>query len=274
MPLLGAVLAVLVLALFVLALAALVSAENKRRNEAMEAAAQRFSGQIEKSFWSGQSLRFEVEGVPAELTYFGGTDKAPPWTKVHFSWPGPALRLGPERTWASIKKFFGAEDIQVGDQRFDDAFLIQGEPSWVNKALTPQAQSLIWTLYGLGATSGFWGRSKGINLDVTPAGVILKCMRNHVRTRDDLLVFLETSVALLSALKRANGGAISLSVAEVVKAGKCPVCSDSSGQITKRCKGCNSAYHPECWDYLGGCAIFGCEDRYPPRQKEQDSEGW
>lgn len=253
--------AVLVVAI-VAFLWAMISAEKTRRRESFDIAAQRFGGQVEESFWSGKSMTFEVEGVPAELTYFGGTDKAPPWTRVHFRWPGRPLRLAPQGAWANLKKFFGAEDILIGDPSFDDAFLIQGERSWVQGALTPEFRRLIWDLNTLGSKEGFFGPRKGINLDVTPAGVILKCYRNHIRNRDDLLAFLDTSAALLGALRHMSEGRALISVEEVVRAGKCPVCSDDSGDLPQRCRGCQAAYHRECWDYLGGCAIFGCEDGY------------
>lgn len=262
MEALGVLFVVMVVGALVAALSAAVASEKARRRAAFEVAAERFGGRLQESFWTGKSMSFEVEGVSAELTYFGGTDKAPPWTRVHFKWPGQALRVAPERGWASLKKFFGAEDIQIGDPAFDAAFLIQGERAWVLEALTPEVRGLISRLNLLGSSSGFFGRREGIQLDLTPAGLILKCYRNHVRNQDDLLTFLETSVALLQVLQAASAGEPVISVEEVVRAGKCPVCSDGSGDLSRRCGGCQASYHRECWDYLGGCAIFGCEDGY------------
>jgi len=262
MEALGVLVVVMIAGALVVMISAAVANENARRRESFESASERFGGQIKDSFWSGKSMTFEVEGVPAELTYFGGTDKAPPWTRVHFRWPGRPLRIAPQGAWANLKKFFGAEDILIGDSNFDDAFLIQGEPNWVQEALTPEARRLIWVLNDLGSSEKLFGPGRGINVDVTAGGLILKCYRNHVRKREDLMTFLETSAALLAELSGAGQGGAVISVEEVVAAGKCPVCSDDSGHLSKRCGGCRAAYHRECWDYLGGCAIFGCEDGY------------
>lgn len=43
------------------------------------------------------------------------------------------------------------------------------------------------------------------------------------------------------------------------QAGRCPVCAtDISGLQPRRCDHCQAEHHQDCWDYYGGCAIFGC----------------
>lgn len=246
--------------------------ERARVDSALLAASERYGGQVLDSFWSGKKLKLRLGDVPAELTYFRGSDKAPPWTKLHVKWSGPQLRVVPEKGWASLKKMFGAQDIEIGERDFDRMFLVQGQPRSVRKALTPVAQRKLKLLYSLGKTHGFFGGNRaGVTLDVTPAGVVVKCLRNLTRTRRDLLQFLEHCDALLAELRGLPGAAPQISVEAVVTAGKCPVCSDGSGQLSRRCRGCNAAYHAECWHYLGGCAIFGCEDRYRPEQAREPS---
>ena len=247
--------------------------ERARVEAALLAACDRYGGRIEASFWTGKKLKFPVDqraGISGELTYFRGSDNAPPFTKLHVRWAGPSLRVHPEKRWGKLKKLFGAQDVQVGDRAFDERFLVQGDPTYAKEALTPAARRKLMLLYRLGKTEGvFGGNRAGITLDVTPAGVILKCPRNLTRERVQLLSFLEHALAVISELRAAASGAPPISVAEVVKAGKCPVCSDGGGSLDRRCRGCNAAYHAECWDYLGGCAIFGCEDRYRPEQPRQ-----
>jgi len=38
----------------------------------------------------------------------------------------------------------------------------------------------------------------------------------------------------------------------------CPICGEQLGAVTLLCDACGTAYHPECWDYHGQCAIYGC----------------
>ncbi len=47
-------------------------------------------------------------------------------------------------------------------------------------------------------------------------------------------------------------------------AGSCPVCGDHFQTAPRRCGNCDTPHHPECWDYLPGCAVFGCAEITPP----------
>lgn len=249
-----------------------VQAERALRRGNLEAARARFDGVLQQSFWRGDSVEFEAEGVPARLTYFGGSDKAPPWTKVHFDW-APAdrrMRVTPEGMWASLKKVFGAQDVQIGEPAFDAAFLIQGQPeAWVREVLGPQARAQLEAVQALGIS---FGRGKAVSLDVTPAGVVLQVPRNLVRVRSDLLAFLEGALAILGELRRDAGSGARVSVKALVAQGHCPVCGETPEGRPKRCGTCAAEYHLECWSYLGGCAIFGCGESYQPKPRQRQKE--
>lgn len=45
---------------------------------------------------------------------------------------------------------------------------------------------------------------------------------------------------------------------EITATGRCPVCGSSIGRDAKSCKRCAVGYHPDCWTYAGGCAVYGC----------------
>ncbi|MEZ6183482.1 MAG: hypothetical protein R3F62_00545 [Planctomycetota bacterium] len=246
----------------------------RRHLVALEAARARYGGALHTSWWAGDALRFEVDGVRAELTYQAPGDKKIPWTRLHLDWSGPRLRIAPETRWTGLRKFFGTQDIQVGDRRFDDTFLVQGDSeAWVREALSVTARAQLLALHVLGSYKAvFSAKLPGVTLDVTPAGVIVRCPRNLVDSERDLLHFLELALETLDQLRLAAGARVrvAISVGEASGGGRCPVCSDDSDVLSKRCAGCGATYHPECWDYLGGCAIFGCGDRYrsdAPRAK-------
>lgn len=38
----------------------------------------------------------------------------------------------------------------------------------------------------------------------------------------------------------------------------CPVCGDPEDAQPVACPRCAVRYHKECWEYAGGCAIYGC----------------
>jgi hypothetical protein len=39
---------------------------------------------------------------------------------------------------------------------------------------------------------------------------------------------------------------------------RCAVCAQAVAGPTRACSSCESAYHPDCWTYNDGCAVFGC----------------
>ncbi len=249
-------------------LISMVRKQLRKQRENLEAAAARVGGSLTKSFWKGTALHYAVGDVSAKLTYFMGSDKAPPWTQVQLDWAPPGqLRVSPEGVWAGLRKAFGAQDLVVGDPSFDEAFLIQGTPEpWVREVLGDEARQRLQALRLLGAREGWLG-NVGIHLDVTPAGVILKCYRNLVLERELLLAFLEQAEALLRLLRATAGEGPRLSVRAIREAGACPVCADTLEARPRSCRSCGTRYHEECWSYLGGCAIFGCGDMYRGRSR-------
>jgi len=44
-------------------------------------------------------------------------------------------------------------------------------------------------------------------------------------------------------------------------AGSCPVCATLLAHPVTRCGRCDTPHHEQCWDYLGRCAVYGCEPR-------------
>jgi len=251
---LGAILLVALLG-FVVYLAIQVS---RRHRSNLDEAARRFDGSVTSSFWNGSGLEWTAEGIPARLRYFAGTDKAPPWTRLQFQWaPSGTLRVVPEGFFARLRKYFGAEDIQVGDAAFDEKYLIQGSPtSWVREALDPEVRRGLETLSGLGAS--FW-RGSGIRLDAGPTGVTIFCYRNLVDSRDELLGYIGGGVAILRRLRTAGSSSSGvLSVESAAAEGRCPVCGQSMEEELHRCGACLTLHHEDCWTYFGGCAIYAC----------------
>jgi hypothetical protein len=46
--------------------------------------------------------------------------------------------------------------------------------------------------------------------------------------------------------------------------GHCPICGvNEPGETLLPCPSCGVGYHPECWEYFGGCAIYGCSGSVP-----------
>lgn len=50
----------------------------------------------------------------------------------------------------------------------------------------------------------------------------------------------------------------------IKKNGACPVCGQDClcEEETVTCERCSIVHHAECWDYIGGCSIYGCDSRF------------
>lgn len=55
-------------------------------------------------------------------------------------------------------------------------------------------------------------------------------------------------------------------------AAHCPVCATPVERAPRACPRCATPHHGDCWDYAGGCAIFGCETR--PGAAPMDPARW
>jgi len=46
--------------------------------------------------------------------------------------------------------------------------------------------------------------------------------------------------------------------------GRCPVCGEAAGRRdVVHCSACGAMYHEACWEWAGGCAIYGCREGRP-----------
>ncbi len=243
---------------FVVFVVALLIRTARQHRANLEDVAGRIAGRVVHGFWSGDGLEWESDGVSARLRYFMGTDKAPPWTRLQFQWAPPgSLRVMPEGFLTGIRKFFGAQDLEIGDPAFDARYVIQGSPStWVREALSPDVRRSLDTLRELGAS--FW-RGTGIRLDAGPTGLTLFCQRNLVASRNELIVFVEQGLSVLRRLRVAGSSdAGVLSAQSAAAEGRCPVCSHFLEDPERRCEACATRHHEDCWSYFGGCAIYAC----------------
>ncbi|MCP4192374.1 MAG: hypothetical protein GY768_17310 [Planctomycetaceae bacterium] len=86
----------------------------------------------------GKILSFEVV---VETFTTGSSDSRQTNTRFHVLYPaalGLGLRLKPEGVLGTVTKFFGAQDIELGDGEFDSAVMVKGaNPILVQDFLTP-----------------------------------------------------------------------------------------------------------------------------------------
>jgi hypothetical protein len=259
----------IVLGLFVVAIISGITisqsqARNKARAEVFQSLAGRWNGRVDPGGVS-YNPRFEirVDGLPGQITLHTGSKNQSAYTRVHFNWPSRIhLRVAPEGFSTWLRRAIGGGDIQIGEADFDQTFWIEtSDPEWAREVLTPVLRRGLLKL----RESGGWLSQSNVTLDVGRSGLILGVSRVLVDHRSSLEPFIELAVAALKAC-RGGGPAVGVVLAAVETKGgsECPVCGHAVDQgIT--CSTCGTPHHGDCWKYLGGCAIFGCQGRVKSR---------
>lgn len=236
-------------------------ARQSRRKENLAAAAAQLGGIVSSSFFGGPKVEFTLGGVRGELTSVAGGRNRSSQTRLWFSVvPTGRLLVEPEGVRASLRKIFGAQDIELGDGPFDRSYLIQGAPEpWVREVLDSDARRSITRIMAFSQTTLGWG---GITVEAGTAGVSITCARDLVDQSALLTGFIRESLALLGRIRGAGiEGITILSSEERPGRGVCPVCANPLDLSPQRCSDCHTPHHPECWAYFGGCAVYGCSPR-------------
>lgn len=255
----AALFALVVIVVVVLMIAASGAAALRRRN--LEEVGRPWRGVVTEGWFQHTTLEMAVDGTPAQLSYHSGSKNSAAFTRLRFRRPfGTRLRVVPDGLWETIKKAFWSQDLQVGDRDFDAAFVIQGYPTaWVRRVLDAPLRNRIRYLAEMG--SGFL-RGPSVTLEAGPTGLLIALPRDIVGDRSVLQAFLAAGIEIFRALHApADEGITFVTVEEVVADGRCPVCEHPFAEPPRRCAGCATPHHPDCWAYFGGCSTYGCSAR-------------
>lgn len=171
--------------------------------------------------------------------------------------PGPTrLRLLPEAGWRRVRKFLGAQDLQLGDSRFDRAFVVQGEnPEATRRFLDPALRQALVQLNGI----------EPVSVDVGPGEIVLRTRQQFLRSPEGLSRFASEALAVARAILQSQSP-MEIMAVEVNRSGDCPVCGTAVDGDGGLCARCRTPHHKDCWEYLGGCSVFACAGR-PARMR-------
>lgn len=227
--------------------------EQRRRNLAFVLG--KYGGRLVASgdWFSGERGELTIEGLPAKLTWYGGSKNSPPYTRIELGLGGRGrLRIAPQGIFLGLRKFFGAQDVEIGDPHFDNAFEIESSPvAYAGRVCNDAARRALLDLV-----------SDSPTLDVQPARVLLSVRRDLTGEADPLTRFLERASVVAAALLAERGDAAPSGGVEVVAvataAGSCLTCGTDLDATAVACAKCGTKQHKDCWNYVGGCATFAC----------------
>lgn len=134
---------VVVLAGVVAVVVAVVRSQARRTNEVWGAAASALAGRLRPSTGFGQPrIEAVVDGFHASVYGFtrrtGSSSSVYTRYRVVYRPFGLGLRIHRQGPWQQVAKFFGSQDIEVGDRAFDDLVVVQGDdPARIATFLDP-----------------------------------------------------------------------------------------------------------------------------------------
>jgi hypothetical protein len=107
----------------------------------LEAQALKRGGTVERSY-TNRLLKFQYREYPVVVSARQGSRYQPPETKVHIELTKPAssaVSIYHESLASRIGKAFGSQDIQVGIDEFDNAFMVKADDEQYVRTLVTTA---------------------------------------------------------------------------------------------------------------------------------------
>lgn len=212
-------------------------------------------------FYDQATVVVEVTRCERPPRYFVG---------VRLVWPDAALRLEllPRSFSRGLRKLLGVQRFSAGDREFDRRWaVLTSDSSKARQFLSPDVRQWLLALAqpaGLGETylriaaGELLVRQQYIHT-VEPTANQPKTAFTlaDARALDDLV---RAAQGIYSAALRQPLAGISFTdeVEPDAEAPNCLVCGEAIIGSEVMCQYCRTPHHRECWNYVGGCSLFGC----------------
>jgi Prokaryotic RING finger family 1 len=174
------------------------------------------------------------------------------------------LELAPIARPAPPQPPKGTRLVRVGDADFDRAFITQANDADIAREfLRAPVRWAIENLRSLAPPSGML-------ISVNPERLLVQVDRNLGANVDALGYAVDEALGILEQLEASVADRLSEGIAIVAvgpaaveDAGPplCKVCGDPITDTHVVCTKCHTPHHRDCWSFVGGCSIFGCNGK-------------
>lgn len=159
----------------------------------------------------------------------------------------------------------GTRPVRVGDAEFDRGFVVQAnDPEMARDFLTAPVRWAIGNLVKLGPPGGML-------VSINPERLLVQVDTNLGLKPDLLAIGVREALAIHDGLQVGVAARIGEGVA-IVAAGTpepedagppmCKVCGEAiTAPPRVLCTTCRTPHHRDCWEFIGGCSIFGCKGK-------------
>jgi hypothetical protein len=220
------------------------------------ALALRLGGRYESGgLFSAPAIHFRVSDRPAMLEFQGGKGACTRLTVPLPASSAGTLKITSVQFGWELLRLIGYDSVRIGDPSFDASYAVTG-----NRDLILRVFSLENRLRVMEAVR---------RIAVYP-GFSLELDTGSLRLRFDGTldeeVFARTVRRTAEAFVSLVFGpppVVGIEWGESVErpTGLCPICTTVLKEPVTRCLRCRAPHHRECWEYLGRCAVYGCEPK-------------
>ena len=247
----------LLLTAFIVAIVILRSRDRKR-TAMLRRVAERFGGALMGEACSrsrGWSSRSPAAGDGWNSTAGANTTRRGPGSRSTPAVTSPGvLHIMKEGFGHSILKFFGAQDIAIGDRKFDSDYVIKAKPeSLAGRLFSRSGSDLIRTVRRLEGSP-----DPTFDLDEQMVSVTV---RNYLREELAMVTLIEAARDFCGSPGAPVPAGIVMGEVQVAAGGACPVCGTTMAEGVVRCESCRTPHHRECWTYMGRCSTYACKGR-------------
>ncbi len=156
----------------------------------------------------------------------------------------------------------GTRVVKTGDGDFDRVFVVQAnDPEMAIDFLNPQVRSAIGNVQRL-------VHPGGMLVSINPERLLVQIDRNLGQSTEALVLAVSESLVIHDGLQSGVSRRMTEGIAivdspnfadEVEGPPICKVCLEMiDGGPVVVCSSCRTPHHRECWEYAGGCSIYGC----------------
>ncbi len=175
------------------------------------------------------------------------------------------FELAPTARAATPQPPRGTRPVLCGDPEFDRAFIVQAnDPDMARGFLAGDVRRSLATLLRISPPGGML-------LSINPERMLVQVDRNLALQYEPLSIAVREALAIHDGLIAGVTAKLSEGVS-VIDSGPaapedagpplCKVCGETVGPEPRMtCTRCKAPHHRDCWEFIGGCSIFGCNGK-------------
>ncbi len=232
-----------------------------RSNSALAKLAKRWGGvYISGGLFNAPTVQFHYGRDRIPVVVYPAKHSKRGYAHVVVAWPDASFRCEILSRWSYVPQqheFRGLEEIAI-DLRFGQRYVVLTNNPQEARALLNTA--VCWQIERL--RSLFGDDFIHISLRRGELEVVKQRLFSSLEQADD---FVRAILELYDQAMLTRSVGIEFMQEEglqVVQDAVCQVCGDEITTDMVFCRRCKTPHHLECWQYVGSCAIYGCQEKH------------